>query len=523
MADVKVRIIGEDKASDDLKRVDSSLDNLAKGSRMAVGSWTELTSVLGLAGRVVGAVKKVFDETIVSTVTYAKQVRDLSRNLGVTSEETSRLIQVADDYQVSVGSLETAMKMALKNGFQPTTANLADLADKYVALQSPTERAAMLTKIFGRNWAELTPMLEQGGEALRKQAAEIDKNLILTAEQVKAAREYEIALDNWNDSITALKTNIGNELIPTLTKMIDAQNRSNEIANAAPMAYRSYGHELNVQKEKVRQMVEYVGDWGGKQEWLNQKTQEGVNPASNLADAVNKLGDAYSYASRQALPQPGGGTLDQMEQVYADALTALQNYNGELAERVDLEERLKRLSGEETAEEQARDKVISALTIHLGLGNIALSEYNDILARVATGAYDAEAAMRALSSAINALPTFKEIQIQIDQSGWVPPPGWTPPAPSGGTQGGWGDEGSGGRRAAGGPVSAGMPYLVGERGPELFVPGQSGGIVSNDKLGGGDVIFAGDIIISTPAAAERFWRRADDYRARARAGRGYAG
>jgi hypothetical protein len=40
-------------------------------------------------------------------------------------------------------------------------------------------------------------------------------------------------------------------------------------------------------------------------------------------------------------------------------------------------------------------------------------------------------------------------------------------------------------RAAGGPVSAGSPYIVGERGPELFVPGRSGGIVPNDSLGMG--------------------------------------
>jgi len=35
------------------------------------------------------------------------------------------------------------------------------------------------------------------------------------------------------------------------------------------------------------------------------------------------------------------------------------------------------------------------------------------------------------------------------------------------------------KRAAGGPVSAGQPYLVGEKGPELFVPGQSGTVAAN--------------------------------------------
>jgi hypothetical protein len=39
--------------------------------------------------------------------------------------------------------------------------------------------------------------------------------------------------------------------------------------------------------------------------------------------------------------------------------------------------------------------------------------------------------------------------------------------------------------ASGGPVSARMPYLIGERGPELFVPNTSGSIVPNGKFGGG--------------------------------------
>ena len=40
-------------------------------------------------------------------------------------------------------------------------------------------------------------------------------------------------------------------------------------------------------------------------------------------------------------------------------------------------------------------------------------------------------------------------------------------------------------RATGGPVTGGKPYMVGEKGPELFVPNSSGNIVPNNKLGGG--------------------------------------
>jgi hypothetical protein len=43
-------------------------------------------------------------------------------------------------------------------------------------------------------------------------------------------------------------------------------------------------------------------------------------------------------------------------------------------------------------------------------------------------------------------------------------------------------------RALGGPVEAGRPYLVGERGPELFVPGAQGNIVPNNAMGSANVV-----------------------------------
>ena len=43
-------------------------------------------------------------------------------------------------------------------------------------------------------------------------------------------------------------------------------------------------------------------------------------------------------------------------------------------------------------------------------------------------------------------------------------------------------------KALGGPVAAGSPYLVGEKGPELMVPGTSGTIIPNNQLRGGDTV-----------------------------------
>lgn len=55
-------------------------------------------------------------------------------------------------------------------------------------------------------------------------------------------------------------------------------------------------------------------------------------------------------------------------------------------------------------------------------------------------------------------------------------------------------------KAKGGPVMGGSPYVVGERGPELFVPGRSGTIVPNNKLGGGG---SANVVVNVDATGSR--------------------
>lgn len=57
-------------------------------------------------------------------------------------------------------------------------------------------------------------------------------------------------------------------------------------------------------------------------------------------------------------------------------------------------------------------------------------------------------------------------------------------------------------RATGGPVSAGRPYVVGERGPELFVPGANGRIEAPAGRGGRDVRVSISVNTPTPENAQ---------------------
>ena len=75
-------------------------------------------------------------------------------------------------------------------------------------------------------------------------------------------------------------------------------------------------------------------------------------------------------------------------------------------------------------------------------------------------------------------------------------------------------------RANGGPVSGKSPYIIGERGPELFVPSVSGSIVPNNRLssfsgrpafasgsGGGRTIVRGNDILLASARTQRSQNR----------------
>jgi tape measure domain-containing protein len=81
-----------------------------------------------------------------------------------------------------------------------------------------------------------------------------------------------------------------------------------------------------------------------------------------------------------------------------------------------------------------------------------------------------------IEQAINAIKTFL-----------TPFSPSTPLGAGGGTVGRFGTFGPNygiPQRAKGGSVMAGQPYLVGERGPELFMPGRSGGIARTGSFGG---------------------------------------
>jgi hypothetical protein len=205
---------GGKQAAAELKGFEGAVKSAASAAKtLAIGGGAVVAAIAGAV--------KIVDAAISPLIEYGQTVRELGGALGLSAQETSRLIQVGDDFKISVDEMRTAMEMATKKGFVPSVENLAKLADKLEGIESPTERAGELTKIFGRNWTVLLPMLSAGGDAIRENAAAISDSLILTEESVQMTRDWEIALDQWQDRIEAAKISIGSFLVEGLLPWFD--------------------------------------------------------------------------------------------------------------------------------------------------------------------------------------------------------------------------------------------------------------------------------------------------------------
>lgn len=171
---------------------------------------------------VAAGIENLTKEVIDLGMEYTRQVEDMARLTGATAEDASRIIQVADDMRLSYSDVTDALRIYTKTqrdaggAAKVNIGALARLSDQYLALAPGVDRANFLLKNFGRNGLEMGKLMEQGGAAIREMAAGVDESLIVTQEGIDQAREYEKAMDDWNDAIMGVKITLFNELRPYL-------------------------------------------------------------------------------------------------------------------------------------------------------------------------------------------------------------------------------------------------------------------------------------------------------------------
>lgn len=208
MADntVEIRIIGKNEAGDTLAEVNGQLTTFKKEGDKASGSARELESKLNLAKQAFDAIAGAIMGAVEETINYSNSVQDAARMLGVSVEEASALINIADDVRVSVGELTVAFRNAAKDGMTPNIETLIQLSAEYNAIQDPAERLNFVMDAFGPRGAAMARILELDAEQIRAMASEADAaGLILDEAMVAKSEDARMALDALGDASLGLK------------------------------------------------------------------------------------------------------------------------------------------------------------------------------------------------------------------------------------------------------------------------------------------------------------------------------
>ncbi len=215
--EIDITIKATDKASATMKAVAAQTDVMASATMRMSQASQLATNITNTLQQAVQTYNQVIASTVGTTAAYSAEVSKLSRLTGETTEETSRVIQVFDDFGVSTGALTMAARKLSQDGLSPSVETLAQLSDQYNALAPGSERVAFLMDKFGRSGLDMARAMEQGGDALRQLAAEQSGSLILTQSQTAAYEAWTLSVDAAEDATASIAAAIGNALTPAVT------------------------------------------------------------------------------------------------------------------------------------------------------------------------------------------------------------------------------------------------------------------------------------------------------------------
>lgn len=300
---VDIVIKALDKASGEINKVTGAGNKLAEGFK----SLTGFSLGAGAAMAAVGVGVKFLQQAVDETVKYATEIDNMSRLLGISTEETSRLVQASDDLFISQEKLSSALQAATRQGIDVSIEGLKKLSDQYLALPAGIERSEFVLKTFGRSGAEMGKLMEVGAEGIDAATAAIADNMVITQKSMTEIMNYKQSVDNLNDSWQGVKYTIGTEVIPQIDLLIRAMTAGKDEVEIQTQAV----NRLELQYDRAasaavignKAAAASMQEIGAKIAWLTgeyEKGEVGVsdfyagisNMAPQAVEAMTALSDA---------------------------------------------------------------------------------------------------------------------------------------------------------------------------------------------------------------------------------------
>jgi len=378
-----------------------------------------------------------------------------ARSLGIVmSSNAAEGVEDANDALLRLGSLFTGVTRQVTAALAPVIASFADLmTNKLVTAFDETKGGVQeFAKTLAIEAVKAVIKAVKGFETLTN-------GLISTVNEIMKARDAIRAFFGGDETAEQLATQI--EEVTAQVDRLRAKTEGKETfasMRADMILLRSAERQLERLQEAQARLQE-TGDTGlidpiSLQGLLS--TLQGLIPTINeVTDSVDNLADS----TNEKIP------------------TAFETFMANL-------QRTRELAGDLTPQlETLGDQAITGLGRSFTAAITGAEKFSDAIKKMAKSVIDSLIQMLVQKYIVDA--AFGALTAGFGGGGTT--------ASGGGGGGGMGMQGL----ARGGVATGGTPYLVGEKGPEIFVPSTTGRVVPNDQLGGGGVTVVQNINVTT--------------------------
>lgn len=517
--DVRISIKAVDKTKAGFSGVTSGLKKI---SGAVFNMKNALLGTVGAAG---------FGALIKSSINAGDELAKTADKLGVTTTALAGLRHAAELTGVSTGTMDMAMQRftrraaeaaqgtgEAKGALQELGINAEDLvklpldqqmsvvADSMAGVEKQSDKVRLAMKLFDSEGVALVNTLAGGSEALEKMTSEAEQ-LGITLSRTDTAQ-----MEAANDSLTRLKavfTGLTNQLAiafaPIITFVADGfrqaaldssdfGNIGQRVAAALVKAFgfvRNMVHGLQIifmgAKLGVLVLANAIGDnlipvIDGFIKYYNKMaaivpmmTKISTTGAEIMGNLPDQIEETRAQIAEMLMMNPGDALVAQMEEFFVASRKAAETV-------AELKDGIATLPAETVTGFQkmggALEDFLNKLpTLKDNLDTLTKSTFKGMsegLMSIVKGTASVGDAFKKMAAQLimQAIQLFVIDKITGGFLSFVK-----------GLTG----------KAIGGPVQAGQPYMVGERGPEMFVPNQSGSIVPSNKMGGGGITVVNNV------------------------------
>lgn len=503
MADgTQIRITAVDATTAAFRSVQANISGLQGTLRGIAGPLAAAFSVAGIAA----FAKSVID--------LGDRLNDVSKQTGIAVEDLSALGNAAKQNGADTETLNTGL-VKLNRAIAEATSGSQEQMKAFEALgitqeqlkaKSPLEvfylisdafnnaadgagKTDVAMKLLGRSGAELIPLLNEGSTALKQFAGSI------TTEQAKQ-------FDEFNDNITKLSTNLQKLAVTVLGPVIkgvnsfflsleDGNKRLRADTKGTIDTFGMFMDDLPQQIENARNSIDEVRKEVTKPvkpQIQLENAEETKRITEELTQRNKELVEIYNK-TRQPVDVLGDG-LARLDQLYQAGYISIAQY---LDAQMQLQEAFQNTQPKIDVNDTALKKYSATVKdVQASLQTAAvngLRSLEDALVGVYSGTLTVKEAFR--NMAVSIIQDLIRIQIQRSITGPL-----SDALSSLFTASNPGPVQLAGPRALGGTAQMGEAYMVGEKGPELFIPGKTGVVVPNNELGGSGAVVNQTINIS---------------------------